>query len=253
MTPAIVKLSDILVTVTESAEQWRPVPGYEGFYEVSDMGNVRSAKRRRGSKGGQLKPALSGGRSPRLHVVLFHGSFASRKSRLVHQLVLEAFIGPRPPGMEACHGPGGPLDNRLVNLYWATHIQNMADRVRDGTAWGERYHMTKLTQADVAACRTRYAAGESQASLAREFGVSQAAISEAVTGRTWFWLAAGPISPRPPHRQRGDAHHMAKLTREIVAECKRRNAAGESQRALAREFGVTQATMWKAITGSTWA
>jgi hypothetical protein len=52
---------------------------------------------------------------------------------MVHQLVLEAFVGPRPRGMESCHNNGNQTDNRLVNLRWDTKSENNLDRVRHGT------------------------------------------------------------------------------------------------------------------------
>jgi hypothetical protein len=232
--------------------EWRPVVGYEGLYEVSDLGAVRSAGKRKGSRGGPLRPAPTGGASPRLCVVLHKNNV--RKTRLVHHLVLEAFIGPRPsPEHEACHGPGGALDNRLVNLRWGTPAQNQADRVRDGTSnRGTRQWQAKLTDEIVLECRRRYAAGETQQVLAAEYGVHQAAMSQAITGASWAWLPDAVPIDRKRHGTQGAAHHSAKLTPEIVEEAHRRNEAGETQRALAAEYGVTQATLWKALNGRTW-
>lgn len=53
-------------------------------------------------------------------------------SRRVHLLVLEAFVGPCPPGLEGCHTNGDGLDNKLTNLRWDTHAANMQDRLRHG-------------------------------------------------------------------------------------------------------------------------
>jgi hypothetical protein len=169
------------------SEEWRPVPSYEELYVVSDAGGVRSARRRKGSRGNVLSQALTGGRSPRLCVVLYKDG--ERHTRLVHQLVLEAFHGPR-LGREARHGPGGPFDNRVANLCWGSRADNMGpDRVRDGTSnRGERQWMAKLTADGVREIRRRHAAGETQAALATEYGVGQASVSNLVTGKTWGWL-----------------------------------------------------------------
>jgi hypothetical protein len=51
----------------------------------------------------------------------------------IHTLVIEAFVGPRPGGLEACHGPGGSDDNSRPNLRWDTRRENMLDEVRHGT------------------------------------------------------------------------------------------------------------------------
>src|SRR5262245_12445878 len=127
------------------SERWLPVPGYEGLYEVSDLGRVRSLHtgRGKGKRGGLLAPALTGGTCPKLCVVLYRDG--AKRTRLVHHLVLEAHARPRPPGMDALHGPGGPLDNRLENLYWGTRRRNYLDSVRDGTAArGEKTGGAKL-------------------------------------------------------------------------------------------------------------
>jgi hypothetical protein len=234
-------------------ERWLPVRDYEDLYEVSDLGRVRSfhAGRGNGKRGGLLRPALTGGTSPRLCIVLCRDG--TKKTRLVHQLVLEAFVGPCPPGMESLHGPGGALDNRLANLSWDSHSANMMDKVRDGTSnRGTRQGQSRLTDDAVIEARKRYAAGEPMHALAAEFGVSGAAMSNAVSGKNWSWLPGAVPVDHNRHGTKGTAHHAAKLTPEIVREARRRNAAGESQRALAAEYGVKQPTLQKAITGATW-
>lgn len=114
-------------------ETWKPVPGYEGKYEVSDLGRVRSLDRRdaigRPIRGRVLKAGVSSRGYE--HVSLSDGRRAL--TRAVHTMVLEAFRGPRPPGAEACHGEGGARDNRLANLRWDSHSENMIDRSRHGT------------------------------------------------------------------------------------------------------------------------
>lgn len=114
------------------SETWKDIPGYEGDYQVSDMGNVRSLDRVvfqangcRKRKGQLLKPSTVSGY---LHVVL-----GRQHSYLIHSLVAAAFIGPRPAGCDVRHGPGGKLDNRAVNLSYGTRSENNNDRWRDGT------------------------------------------------------------------------------------------------------------------------
>lgn len=128
-------------------EEWRPVVGYEGLYEVSDCGRVRSLDR--------VVPTVNG-RTYRLRGVLLkswsgatqHGhrtvslsAGGVEKVRLVHQLVLESFVGPRPaPGMHCCHFNGDPADNRVSNLRWDTPTANQLDKVRHG-----RHHNANKT------------------------------------------------------------------------------------------------------------
>lgn len=105
-------------------ENWKAIPGYEGQYEVSDQGNVRTF--RRGANGRLLKP----GRMPQGHLSVALGR---RNSQCVHKLVLLAFVGPAPDRHECCHNNGNPADNRLENLRWGTRRENILDAVRHGT------------------------------------------------------------------------------------------------------------------------
>jgi hypothetical protein len=109
-----------------------------------------------------------------------------RWSCRVHRLVLEAFVGPCPDGMEACHGDADPGNNRLDNLRWNTHRANAADTIRQGRTYrGEGHHSARLTPAVVLDIRRRVAAGEQQASIAQGLGVSAETISAVAAGKTW--------------------------------------------------------------------
>lgn len=104
----------------------------------------------------------------------------------VHRLVLLAFVGPCPDGLQACHNDGDRENNRPDNLRWDTPSSNYADRDRHGTtATGERNGASKLNAVAVAEIRRRYAAGESQESLGRFFGVGHATISRVVRRVVW--------------------------------------------------------------------
>lgn len=111
-------------------ERWLPVPGWEGLYEVSDLGRVRSLDRPNGLRG--RVRVLSVGSHGYLDVGLCDGGV--RRTRLVHRLVLEAFVGPCPEGQEACHADSDRTNNRLSNLRWDTTKANAADRVAAGHA-----------------------------------------------------------------------------------------------------------------------
>ena len=118
-------------------EEWRPVVGWEDLYEVSDQGRVRSSDRTvhckngrtRRYKGRLLKPQKSGGGY--LQVALCRGDKPRRS--YIHRLVLAAFAGPCPDGMETRHLNGNPADNRLANLQYGTRSENNLDRVKHGT------------------------------------------------------------------------------------------------------------------------
>lgn len=120
-------------------EEWRPVVGYEEAYEVSNLGQVRSVDRVVGN-GQPLRGRLltlgvtSDGKY--LFVNLWREN--RYKSFRVHALVAEAFIGPRPPKMLVLHGNGRSFDNRLSNLRYGTHSDNLHDAVSHGTHWCAR-------------------------------------------------------------------------------------------------------------------
>lgn len=223
-------------------KRWLSYPGFNGWYEVSDQGDVASLARTTTS-GKVLKPVISswGYRTVRLSK---YGRYYDRR---VARMVLETFVGPCPPGQEACHGPGGKLDDSLGNLSWGTRSKNQGeDRVRDRTSnRGARSGAAKLTAEIVIQCRRRFAAGETQVSLAAEFGVDQSVISDAVRGETWKDLSEPPV--RLPQNSR-----QAKLTREQVLECIQRQEAGETVTKLAREFHVSRSAMSMAISGKRW-
>lgn len=101
-------------------ECWRPVAGYEGLYEVSDLGRVRSFFGKR--QGLMLRPACTGG-SKYLRVVLHRNG--SRKDHTVHRLVAEAFVPGFLPGLQVNHKNGDTKFNRSTNLEWITHRENM--------------------------------------------------------------------------------------------------------------------------------
>jgi len=112
-----------------------------------------------------------------------------RKGRFsLHEVVLMAFIGPRPEGWECRHLDGDKANNRLENLQWGTSKENAADAKRHGTRLvGSRQTQAKLTEADVLEIRRRAKEGRGgvQGELAVEYGVSDTIISHIVTRKAW--------------------------------------------------------------------
>ncbi len=110
-------------------EEWRPVVGYEGRYEVSNLGRVRTLCQRPGMK----KPQR---RKDSVHLfVQLYGGLPIQANKDIHSLVAAAFLGPRPDGMEVCHNNGDARDNRLENLRYDTRSANQRDAVAHGTNW----------------------------------------------------------------------------------------------------------------------
>lgn len=121
-----------------TAIRWRDIEGYEGFYQVSDTGMVRSLDRVvpdtrphggfRRLRGRLVAP----GRAPSGHLRVRLGRDGRKQMYGVHQLVLRAFVGPPPPGLICCHNDGDPQNNRVDNLRWDTYVSNGLDAVRHG-------------------------------------------------------------------------------------------------------------------------
>ena len=108
-------------------EQWRAIPGYEGLYLVSCNGAVLSLPRGRAPGGPMRTPVNKHGYQ---EVNLTKNG--RQKVHLVHAVVLAAFTGPKPPGMQTRHLNGDSADNRLENLAYGTGSENQLDVVRHG-------------------------------------------------------------------------------------------------------------------------
>lgn len=182
------------------AVEYRDIPGFPG-YRVGDDGSVWSALVRRSAGWGkpyseigehwhQLSPTCN--KRNRLTVQLCRDGKAYR--RFVHRLILEAFVGPCPDGMECCHFPDRDTkNNRLSNLRWDTKEANMADKICHGTdPKGERNGNSKLGDKQVLEVLELLRSGMTQQEIADHFGVSDSAISFIATGSTWKHLTSPP-------------------------------------------------------------
>lgn len=114
-------------------ERWLPVVGWEGLYEVSNFGQIRSLDRpprdgRRGFRGRVLKPDSK--KHGHRYVVL--GDRDRVEKMYVHRAVLIAFDRPPAPGEEVRHWDGNPSNNERSNLLWGTKSDQRADDVRNG-------------------------------------------------------------------------------------------------------------------------
>ena len=216
-------------------ELWRDIPGYAGMYQASSMGSIRSLARR--ASNGRSVPAKMLSQSPiggnYLAVCLTKGGFS--RSRTVHRLVLLAFVGLCPEGMEACHENGERTDNRLTNLRWDTRASNMADKVEHDTHQrGERHGNASITDDAALAIIADFARGETISHVAKQHGVSVRVARRIRNGEAWTHL------PRPEMYRR---HGKRKLTAEDEAKMHAQLRAGESPSSLAREYDLSETTV----------
>jgi len=251
-------------------EIWKDIPDHPG-YQVSNQGQVRSyvrpgyGERWLYSIPHMLKPGARGKKG--YPGVGLGKGFQSTVGRLV----LLAFIGPCPEGMEACHNDGIVNHNSLDNLRWGTPQSNAADKIRHGTdPSGERNAMAKLTDDEVYKIREMYASGDyTTGKLADIFSVRHSAISRIVTGKRRK-TSPGVITPegtfRDKHLRRGkdnffgqhpgytsgENNPRAVLNDAKVIAIRNRFANGEKSTALAKEFGVCSVTILHVVHGIIW-
>ncbi len=172
-------------------EQWKAVPGYEGLYEVSTLGRVKRMRTVvRGPHGSLqgcpecvLTPSFSG---PYPTVKLCRDGTGS--TYRLHLLVLTAFIGPRPEGMEARHFPDrDKRNNCLSNLQWGTKKENAADKEVQGQSQrGILNHQSKLSEEDVRNIRRLAEQGLlPQTAIAAMYGIRQQQVSRLLRRKRW--------------------------------------------------------------------
>lgn len=168
----------------DAVEEWRAVPGYEGLYEVSSLGRVRSLDRyvpwgtkRAFWRGRLLKPTVSG--TGYLYIGL------AGRTDTVHRLVAAAFLGPCPPGKQVAHADGDRTNPRLSNLRYATQRENEADKLLHGKhQLGERGPNAKLTADQVREIRALRGTA-TQREIAARFGTSQPNVVAIFKERSW--------------------------------------------------------------------
>lgn len=173
-----------------NVEQWKEIPDFPG-YEVSDQGRVRSYHCAPGYGGGMKlcdipKKILRHDIDQDGYHRVYPYRNGKREKRGIHVLVLLTFIGPCPPGMEACHNDGNPGYNYLHNLRWDTQQSNTNDRDMHGkTARGNRHWFAKLSIMDIIEIRRLRFQGYPRSKIALLFGCSSSHVGNIACRRTW--------------------------------------------------------------------
>ncbi len=169
--------------------EYRDVVVFDG-YRVGDNGTVLSCWARIGQGRGRAPLIVKSDNWKRLKssANTRNGSVALSlgrgNSRRVGRLVLDAFVGPCPPGMECCHYPDQDFKNcTLRNRRWGTSAENTNDQRKHGTLiGGERHGMAKLSNEQVE--RIRSLKGTvTQRAIANRFGISQGHVSDILNNR----------------------------------------------------------------------
>lgn len=169
-------------------QEWRDVIGYEGYYQVSNVGQVRRSKQSSGAKAGHILSQTVNRQTGYLMVGMSKNG--RMRGHYVHVLVAEAFIYPRPIGMQVNHKDGNKTNNVINNLEYLTPSENTLHAYANGLirhAVGEEIPTTRLNPGKVHTIR-KLLKTHSQAEIARMYGVHQSSISDIATKVTWKHL-----------------------------------------------------------------
>ncbi len=186
----------------EKPVEYRPIAEFPGYW-VGDDGTVWT------ENGKQRFGLNADGRRPIYRKINDQGYYSvnlsrdgKRYTKKVHRLVLEAFRGPCPLGMEACHYPDPTRTNcKLTNLIWGTHTENMHQMAEHGNSFqssesssvgkqGEDHHHAKLNADIVREIRRLYnEEGMTSTELSKMFGVRDGTIRKVATGISWKHVA----------------------------------------------------------------
>ena len=171
-------------------EEWRPRP--DGIYAVSNMGRVRrEVGGGNNARAGRVLKA--GANNHGYRAVLLYDANGGRRACTVHALVAEAFLGPRPLGMQVNHKNGIKTDARAENLEYVTPSENLKHAYATGLSpsqKGEANQYSKLTDAQVREIRTLHATTRmSQSAIAARFAVTQSLVSYVLSGSIWRHVA----------------------------------------------------------------
>jgi len=164
-------------------EAWVPIFGYEGRYEVSNTGKVKTLSYNKTGEARLMKLTVSNGG---YHVVTF--GTKTRKQFKVHRLVATMFIE-NPGNKETVnHKDGNKLNNSVSNLEWMTSGENLKHAHETGliNIFGTKNGSAKLTPSMVQDMRLQWSSqGVTLSQLARDYGVDRATVSDAVKYQTW--------------------------------------------------------------------
>lgn len=235
--------------MTPSCEKWVPVPGFEGFYEVSSIGRVRSVDHYTEPKvdsiGRHQPRALMKGKiiAQRKHQFGYWVVTLSKNNkiftRVVHRLVAEGFYGPRPKGNVIRHLNGNPEDNRVENLAYGTQKENMQDAIQQDTVeHGERRGNALHTNEEIRQLKRDLICGMSTGEAAKKYKMPQSQVCKIADGNAWKRVGL----------QISRSKKCKFLTDEEKAKAVALyQAGGHPVSRLAKEFGCSNTQIWNAI------
>lgn len=180
-------------------EEWKEIPGFEGYYEASNLGRIRSLDRyitldgrwgkyTRFKPGKVMTPKFDGKRS---YLMVMLSKDCQKKKYLVHRLVAMTFLK-NPNGFsEINHKDEDKTNNSVANLEWCTHKYNSNYGKRKYSSHGENNSQNKFSEEMIRKIKSEYIKGDPEfgtVGLAKKYNVSPSHISSIIHGRRWGWL-----------------------------------------------------------------
>ena len=177
-------------------EKWLPVVGYEGLYEISDLGQVKSLARKVKAKTNVIRNVPT---KIMRQIVNKNGYMSVNLSGIgpqwrvsTHIILARAFLGPRPQGFEVAHEDGNRTNCRLSNLSYKTPLENMKDKRKHGTHhFGETVNGAVLTEQEIHEIRVFRFSGKMIKHIQQIYGTTQSNITALCQGRSWSYLQWG--------------------------------------------------------------
>lgn len=227
-------------------EVWKDIPGYEGLYQASNKGLIRSLDKDVWNghayyrvPGRIMRPKIKN--SGYKELVLRKNNKA--KSITLHRLICITFNGDRrDEGLIVCHKDGDPLNNSAENLYWATHKQNTQDMIDHGNStFGKKARHVKLTEKEVLEI---FHSTETQKALAEKYNVTRGAIGDIKRGDNWWWLTTGK-KYKAKHKK-----YARKLNDDLALKIYNDKKIA---RDIAEEYGIGLDAVYRIKQKKTWA
>ena len=182
-------------------EIWKAAMGFEGHYEVSSLGRVKSLRRKvpngRGSYRVVKERIMALTPNHRLGGYLYVTLYCENKSKSfsVHTLIAKSFLGMPPDGKEVNHIDGNKANCALSNLEYVTSAENK-QHARTTGLWqnrGEQHGNTKVSEDQASAMLAMYRDGMKLSDIGRKFGVTKGCVWNVTSGKSWRHLGVAPV------------------------------------------------------------
>ena len=259
-------MQEISMALRYAPEYWTDIPGYEGYYQISNHGNVKSLDRvikektgkTQALKGRVLKQRINSGG----YYSIGLGKNGSKAAFAIHQLVAQAFLDNPDNKPTVNHLNGVKTDNNVSNLEWATYSENLSHAYSTGLrtsvsskAIGEKNYRRKLKPEQVVEIKRLLVEGNlTHKEIAKKYGVSRSTIGSINSNRYWSHITANNAKcfKKSTTKNSGSKNNFSKLDESLVLRIKLALNCGVAVKLLASQYGVASTTIYEIKRGATW-